>query len=276
MQKEQVLQAFIQKVGKLGLSDAKAAKQIGVSSATLSNFRAGKWEGMTDVIKKISNWVQELLTGWQAAQTANFQIVQMLCKEAQDTQTSKAISYNPASGKTFAAKYFAANTPNVFYVGAVGDMGKTQLLKQLCKVLGLSIQTRLHEMLDSIIEALNSLEKPLLIIDEFDELQDSAMRVFKDLYNSCTLGVVIIGGQHLKLRITKGCNKSKQSYQEIFSRLGKEFAELNPTNTTTIAKVCVANGIINEADIAQIVNASQNDLRRVKALIDQQKGGTSC
>jgi DNA transposition AAA+ family ATPase len=109
------------------------------------------------------------------------------------------------------------------------------------------------------------------ILDECDELSDAALKIFKDLYNNCRCGFVLVGGQYLKQRILKGVRNTKQSYQEIYSRIGAEFLELKPINPNSIAAVCRANGIEDKEVIASTVAASNGDLRRVKALIETHK-----
>jgi DNA transposition AAA+ family ATPase len=134
--------------------------------------------------------------------------------------------------------------------------------------MGLNLSYQLGEMLESIITRLSSLNKPLIIIDEFDELDNRALRVFKDLYNRCSCGFVLVGGRYFEERFKKGINKTKQSYQEIYSRLGGEFLLLKPVNKSTVESICRANGVRDNEQIEVIFKQSGDDLRRVKAFIE--------
>lgn len=263
-----------EKIQKKGISQSEAARQMGLSAATVTNILKGKHESITGAWSAVENWLGQAVEAWQAAETANFMTIQDLCAHAQRYGQSRAISFKPGSGKTFAAKYYAGNTPNTFYVAAVGDMSKKQFLAAICSAMGLQDSWRIADMLDDIVDKLNLLEKPMLIVDEFDELDNKAMRVFKDLYNRCSsCAFIMVGGLHLQKRIMQGVKLAKQSYQEIFSRLGGEFIGLEDTNLGTVKKVCKANGVDDESQIKAIFQQSKGDLRAVKALVEAVKIG---
>jgi DNA transposition AAA+ family ATPase len=268
MEKTQIVNALRIKIEKLGISQNESAKRIGISAATLSNILSGKWENITDAWRVCEQWLGSMLSSWVAADIANYKIVTRLCQQAQEAQSSKAISYQPASGKTFAAKQYAQEHQNTFYVGAVGDMTKRQFLAALCTAMGVVPSYAVSEMLADVITKLKVLNNPLIIVDEFDELKDNAMRIFKDLYNAVGCGFVLIGGLNFKNRILRGATRQKQSYQEILSRIGKEFYELRTIDNGAITKVVNANGINDKDQVNEILTAAQGDLRRVKALVE--------
>jgi DNA transposition AAA+ family ATPase len=135
--------------------------------------------------------------------------------------------------------------------------------------MGLSIHNSISEMVDNIIDKLNSLTNPLVILDEFDQLSENVLPFFKTFYNKTTSGFVLVGGEHFNKRITRGVNNAKQSYCEIYSRLGAEFLPLHPTNTDTIKAICEANGIFDAAVIDGIVKDAKGDLRRVKSEVEK-------
>lgn len=267
-EKQKIAEALKSKIETLDISQAEAARRIDVSSATITNILKGKWESITGAWAKVAAWVAGRVSGWQLAETANFRMLQALFQDAQEKALSRAVSFRPGSGKTFAAKHYADNHPNVFYVGAVGDMSKRQLLQDLCSAMGISSSYRLGEMLEDIIDKLSLTNKPLIIIDEFDELDNKALRVFKDLYNRADLGIILIGGKHLKERIEKGVRRNKQSYAEIYSRIGGEFIKLKEVTPGVVRKICQANGIFDDNHIKDIFQQAQGDLRRVKALVE--------
>jgi DNA transposition AAA+ family ATPase len=196
-------------------------------------------------------------------------MLQDLCADAQRLGQARAVSFRPGSGKTHAAKHYASNHPEVFYFNCESGMSKPRLLKTMSKAMGLEQSWNMEEMLDSIIDKISSMANPLLIFDEFDELSEKALRIFKDLYNRITrCGFVLVGGVGLKKRITIGAKNAKQSYQEILSRLGGEFIPLQDSNIKTVAKICQANGVANTEQIQTIFKQSNGDLRAVKALLE--------
>lgn len=267
-EKQTISDALREKIKSLGISQADSAKRIGVSAATITNILGGKWDNIEGAWMKVKSFVEERVSGWQVAETANFKMLQDLCADAQSKGITRAVSFRPGSGKTFAAKYYADNNRNVFYVAAVGDMSKRQLLSAICLSMGIGAAYRLSDMLDDIISKLETTIKPLIIIDEFDELDNKALRVFKDLYNTCACGFVLIGGQHLRERINRGVRNCKQSYAEIFSRIGGEFVALKEITDAAVERICNANGVTDKTLVKDIATQAKGDLRRVKALVE--------
>lgn len=270
--KKQIRDALEAKIERLGISQNEASKRIGVSAATITNILNGKnWDKITGAFTKVQLWVQDDLSVWNKADTQNFNKVWNICAHAQLLSESKAISFKPGTGKTFAAKQYRNAKPNVFYVCAYGDMGKRHLLQKLCKEMGIDQSYRLAEMIEDIIERLNSIKQPLIIIDEFDELDPKAMRLFKDIYNRCKVGFVIIGGLHLKKAILKGVRNHSQSMQETYSRLGGEFHALQDNDNKAITAICQANGIHDGKKIHSIIAQASGDLRRVEAAVNKER-----
>ena len=226
-----------------------------------------KWDSITGAWLDVEAWVSDDLSVWRTAKTQSFLKVQNLCAHAQLVSIPRAISFEAGSGKTFSVKSYCNTHKNAFYVCAYGDMGKRQLLQHICKALGIQQSYRMVEMLEDIIDKINGLKNPLLVIDEADELNDKAMRVFKDIYNRCKTGFVLVGGLYLKKRILKGVRNQKQSMQEIYSRLGGKFHELSDNQLDSIAAICQVNGITNKKTIEQIYRTSKGDLRRVESEI---------
>ena len=79
----------------------------------------------------------------------------------------------------------------------------------------------LHEMIEGIVNILQSLKKPLLIIDEADKLSDSCLNIFKTLYNRLKkqCGFILCGAPYFKIRIEKGVNRRITSYNVCYTKL---------------------------------------------------------
>jgi DNA transposition AAA+ family ATPase len=267
-----IADSLADKMQNKGISQNEAARQIGVSAATISNVLNGKWENITGAWTKIAAWVGQNTTEWQTAETANFRLIQDLCNDAKSISQARAISFKPGTGKTHAAKFYANNTPEVFFFNCESGMSKPRLLQSMTKTMGLDASWKMEEMLDSIVGKIQSMDSPLLIFDEFDELSEKALRIFKDIYNRTNnCGFVLLGGLNLRKRISVGAKAVKQSYQEILSRIGGDFISLKENNLGTIRLVCQANGITEESQIEAITIKANGDLRAVKALVEALK-----
>ena len=135
------------------------------------------------------------------------------------------------------------------------------------------------EQMDTIVEALNSADAPLIILDEADKLRDQVLYFFISLYNSLEghCGIVLVATDYLKNRIERGVRLKKKGYEEIFSRIGRKFVQLQVINGEDITAVCKANGVVDPAEIQKIIAESESDLRRVKRAVwaAKKKGGAA-
>jgi hypothetical protein len=269
-----------------GLSQSETARRLGVSASLVNNIVNGR--DKTDAKLKISEDLWRKIaafcgvSGWNTADTRDYKRITVLCGKCQRDSSSRAISFAPGSGKSYALKSYAGSHNNVYYIECDEYWSKKDFLRELRLQMGLiEAGLSITEMVSSIIEYLNRTEMPLVIIDEADKLKDPVLNFFKTLYNKTTCGFVLCGAPYFQKRIMKGVRLQKQSYQQIYSRLGGEFFAMKGLNSDDIRKVCVANGISDDNDISMIANSSMAvdslsndnacDLRRVKAKIEEIK-----
>jgi DNA transposition AAA+ family ATPase len=265
--KETIVNLLKEKKSRLGLSDAASARQIGISSGTMSQVVNGKWDLISeDMWRKIANWAG-YTPDWQLAETGNFNRIVSAAKRAKKLSETLTISYEPGTGKSFALKHVANNLPNVVYLECEEHYKRKDFLAKLLSAMGVQAFGTVTEMLDTIIEELLRMQKPLVILDEFDKLDDPVMKLFKSIWNKTegNCGFVLAGAPFLRNRLERGVKKNKQSYVEMWSRMGREYVALNPTTANDIAAICRANGIEMQEDIEEIIRRSDaRDLRQVK------------
>ena len=120
------------------------------------------------------------------------------------------------------------------------------------------------------------MQHPLLIFDEADKLSERVFHYFIDLYNRLEerCGIVFFSTAYIKRRIKMGLRYDKKGYNEIDSRIGRKFFELEPTSPSDVYAVCAANGLNDKATISAIIREVEScdfDLRRVKKAIHKAK-----
>lgn len=74
--------------------------------------------------------------------------------------------------------------------------------------------------------------------------------------------------------MSNGLRYNKQGYQELDSRLGRKFYEVDPADAKDIYMICSANDISDEKSIREIIgeiSTCQYDLRRVKKAVHKAK-----
>ncbi|MGL4332114.1 MAG: ATP-binding protein, partial [Bacteroidales bacterium] len=139
--------------------------------------------------------------------------------------------------------------------------------------------TSTRKLLMDIIDELVTMDAPLIIFDEGDKLPDRTLQYFITLYNQLEdrCGMIFLSTNYMKRRMTYGLQYNKQGYQEIDSRLGRRFFDVEETNASDVWMICQANGLTDEKTIKAIIEETQScgyDLRRVKKAVHKAKRKT--
>jgi DNA transposition AAA+ family ATPase len=271
MDKVKIKNSLKEKLDARGLSGNKASKLIGISSANVSNVLNDKWDNISDDIWRKIEVFCGLAGEWQAARTGNMAKIYALSNDAQQNSIALAFSFMPGSGKSFALQYYKNNTPNVAYIECDEYWSKKTFITKIAESLGITINSKFYlpQMVEQIVDELQSLKKPLIIIDEADKLKDPVLNLFKTLFNRTLrqCGFILCGAPHFKNKIENGVAKQKQAYQEIYSRIGGEFITLNPTTAKDVREVCRVNGVVDSEIIEHAVRKAKGDLRQVARIV---------
>jgi hypothetical protein len=119
-----------------------------------------------------------------------------------------------------------------------------------------------------VIDAISEMDSPLLIFDEGDKLTDNLLCYFITIYNHLKnkAGIVFLSTDYMQRRMQNGLNRNWKGYQELDSRIGRKFYEAEVPSANDVYAICMANGVTDEKDIAEIVKDAAHykfDLRRV-------------
>ncbi len=274
-QKRQVvesLRGFCEKMG----SQNKAATAMGVSAATISKVLSGKWETIDDKMwRQVSAACGHDEGGWQIVETRAYRRMVFLLDNAKEDAQVFAVTGFAGSGKTEAIKNYSADHQNVFHLSCSEFWSKSTFIQKLLKALGRTMGGTMNEQMEDAISTLKQTDSPLIILDEADKLNNSVLYFFITLYNALEdhCGIVMCATSHLQKKIEKGVRLNKKGYEEIYSRIGRNFINVPVINEEDIAAVCRANGIIDKNDIKSVIADADNDLRRVKRKVWAMKKG---
>jgi len=186
------------------------------------------------------------------------------------------------SGKTMAARLMLKQK-NVFHVICDEDMKKSDFAIELARAVGLRINTQ-KKARTTIMEVVNFVkeqEDALIIFDECDKLSDNIIHYFITIYNhfenasgELEIGMVFLSTDYMVKRMKNGLNYNKKGYQELWSRMGSKFYEVDKNTPYDVAALCRVRGITNQKDIDTVikdVETANLDLRRanrkIKAII---------
>ena len=278
-EKGQIQECLRLYVSKYPSQNKAALSLAGTSSATVSSILQGKWENISDEMWR--NLASQLgtttTTDWQVVETKAFQEMTLVMKDAQAVRNVTWIVGEAGCGKTTTARLYATENSEVFYILCSEDMKKSDFIREIARRIGQRTEGySIRELLDRIIDDLIQMQAPLLLFDEADKLPERVFHYFIDLYNRLEdkCGIVFLSTSYIKRRMTMGLRYNKCGYNEIHSRIGRKFYELEPTAPHDVYAVCMANGVTDKSRISEVVKDAEAydfDLRRVKKNIHRVK-----
>lgn len=260
-------------------SQNKAANSLnGVSSATVSKVLSGDWDTISDEMwRTIASQIGHETKGWQIAETRAYKRMAFLLNNAKTDSLVMAVTGDAGCGKTEAIKNYTAANRNVYHLCCSEYWNRRTFMGKLLQCMGIDYTgSTVSDMMDDIIDNLKRKESPLIVLDEADKLTDQVFYFFISLYNQLEdhCGIILCATNYLEKRIKKGLRTKRKGYEEIYSRMGRKFVELQVVNSEDVAAVCMANGVSDAKSINRIVEDCDCDLRRVKrAVWAMQKGG---
>lgn len=257
----------------------RAAESLsGVSSATISQILNSKYASISDdMFIRIASQIGYSFEQWVLTESTAMTQVTFALSDAQLYKNVTWVVGDAGCGKTTAAIEYRKSHRNVFYILCSEDMHRSDFVREIAKQAGSPTDTNnLREMLDRAIDTIAYLNNPLVIFDEGDKLTDSVFNYFISIYNRMEghCGIVFLSTDFIKRRMDSGLRYNKKGYKEINSRIGRRFFEVNPTSQADIYGICMANGLVDEAEIKKVLKdaeQSENDLRRVKKMVHARK-----
>lgn len=262
-------------VGRYPSQNRAAASLNGISAPTVSAILNGKWELISDDMWR--NIMSQLApgggSGWRIVETAPYQEIQVALADAQDHKKVRWITGDAGCGKTTGAAWYAAENREVFTILCDEDMRKGDFVREIARMVGFkSAGMRIRDILDTAIDMIVKMDNPLLIFDEGDKLNDNVFHYFINLYNRLEgkCGIVFLSTSYIRHRIERGVNANRKGYNEIYSRIGRRFFELEAVGAADVAAICRANGVSDTAGISRVIRATEKeeyDLRCVRGAI---------
>lgn len=262
--KAEVVAAIELEEKKLG-SMNRVARKLGVSGATLSAnvLNAENWPKVSDGMwSKLAAGLGLSLVSreWNLVKTRNQATIHQVLADAQTEAMFMAVAEKGGSGKTAAiAAYKAADVQHSVYSLQCEGWGLKTFLQKLCREVGASAPLNLTavDLTEVVVRFFKERTKgaaPLLVLDEADKLRPAALLFLITLYNRLEdeLGLVACGTDFLERDIKAGAAKAKKGYDEIDSRLGRNFIHLTGATRAEVAAICVANGVADPAAQARV------------------------
>ena len=238
------------------VSKAKLAESLSISSAVLSQIENENWSDISEKMwRKIWLKVQPEAGGLVA--TANFEAVQRLCQHAQENRLMIGLVGDTGLGKTTALEHYARR-PRVYLVAVDKTMRPKHFFAALLQEMGVSFGGSLYDIMNRLVQELNSQQAPLVIIDEAGKLTH---QLYLDLHvlrerTKGNVGIVLAGMPYFKANLQKDVTRQKEGAAEFFRRVNL-WLELHRPTRAEIKEVCEAHGV-TDADTVRAMQQFQD------------------
>ncbi|MGV0830299.1 AAA family ATPase [Empedobacter brevis] len=217
---------------------------------------------------------------WKIVRTLVYNEMEDNLAYCKDTSSSMMFVDDKGIGKTECAKHIISKMKNAFYIDCSQCKSKNAFIRTLAKTIGLEPKGKYYEILESIKYYLLILDKPLIVLDEFGDLDYNSFLEIKALQNATPKQCAwyAIGAEGLRKKMERGIENQKIGFVECFSRFGEDFIKMVPTGhenrqsfyeqlTTSVAK----GQIEDSAKIRRYVNKcvkGDYSLRKLRDLIE--------
>ena len=234
--KKRVVEATFKQRENFSCPDGRFAQQIGLNAAVYSRMKNGE----IDKIASDSWWLKQgrelnvSIAGkpLKVAETAVYKEIRDNLNFCKQYSKSMILVDDCGIGKTFCAKHILKSIPNSFYVDCSQAKTKMTFVRALAKKVGLGSNGKYVDIKANLIDYLNLLPSPLVVIDEAGDLDYTAFLDLKELWNGTEnqCGWYMMGAEGLRNKINLGIKRNKVGYREIFSRFSDEYISLVPVN----------------------------------------------
>ena len=272
--KQKIVEAIIAQKDNYA-SQSKMATALGVAPAQLSRVLNGEHErvlsdaNFISLARKLGIELRERME-WNTAHTPVFDFIYNQLTACQQQSLSALLCDIADIGKTYTARIYAKANKNAVYIDCSQVKSKQRLVRKIAQEFGVSHTGKYIEVYEDLIFYLQTIDKPLVILDEAGDLEYAAFLELKALWNATeyTCGWYMMGADGLKAKINRNLGIKKVGYAELFRRFGSRFQKVSPDGKeeferfrkSQVAAVAKANGI---NDIQDMLAKSGGSLQRI-------------
>lgn len=245
------------------ITASQLAKEISVSSATLSQVLKGKYAAdPSAVIEKLKKWLRlrddrlatpNINPGFVMTETAKLIISDLTY--AQVTESIVVIFGASGVGKSETLRQYQRENNNVWMVTASPSRSTlTECLYELAMELGLDDAPRRKGPLSRVLRSRLRNSEGLVIIDEADHLDYPTLEELRILQEETNIGMVFVGNNKVYTQLTGG--RRNEDFARLFSRIAKKRG-LHKTRQNDVRAVAKAWQIHNDKELNLMMQISE-------------------
>lgn len=257
---------------RFGMSQNKAAIDMGYSGAVLSSYRAGAYKGDVGKLEEaIVTWIARMEKARARirvpiVETDELRMMANAIATAHEEKDIALIVADAGSGKTTAANwYIQKNERTTILINVVSGMNRKMLVTEIAKKLGLEVaKVPLNQLIQNVAEVLYE-RNMVVILDEADYLKADALEFTRRLvFDLGKSGLVLIGLPRLTAMI-----QNPRDHRQLESRIGVflPMAGLSKKDATLIAQAVWPN--VHSEVIDSIYKIAKTDVRQFTKIIER-------
>lgn len=265
---------------KSGLSQAKLAKEVGISPAALSQYLSGTYQGSVSAVEsKLANWLSSRKGRDQAGaaleaapdfvETPTAKQYMTVFAYAQQANDMASVVGSPGTGKTRAATAYREQNPNVWVATMnPSTAGVVPALQEVAEAVGLrDTNVGARALTRAIIKAVRD-SGGLIVIDEAQHLDLKAIEQLRAIHDATEIGLVFVGNEFFRDRLASAGRATQ--FAQINSRFGMKCARTRPVKGDVVA-LCTAWGVSDQTIIDALIEhaARPGALRGVTKALKQ-------
>jgi DNA transposition AAA+ family ATPase len=258
---------------KYGISQNRAAKDIGYSSPVLSDYRNNKYSGDVEGLEEaIVKWIGRTEQAHArkkvpVVETGQLRQVVNAIAMAHAEGDIALIVDDAGGGKTTAARYYAEQNPRTtIYIDVVKGMNARSLVLKIAESLGIDTLRVNQQALIQNTSASLADRNMVVILDEADYLKADALEFSRRLVNDLgKSGLVLIGLP----RLTGTIQNLKNDHRQLESRVGVylPLAGLTKKDAKKIAQSVWPE--VDDEVVDAMYRISQTDVRQFVKIIER-------
>jgi DNA transposition AAA+ family ATPase len=258
---------------KYGISQNRAARDIGYSSPVLSDYRNNKYlgdvEGLEEAIVKWIGRTEQAHARKKVAvvETDQLRRINNAIAMAHAEGDIALIVDDAGGGKTTAARYYADQNPRTtIYIDVVKGMNAKALVLKIAESMGIDTVRVNQQALIQNVSASLADRNMVVILDEADYLKADALEFSRRLVNDLgRSGLVLIGLP----RLTGTIQNLKNDHRQLESRIGVylPLSGLTKKDAKKIAQSVWPD--IDDETIDSMYRISRTDTRQFVKIIER-------